>query len=78
MPLLQASGLSFCFHEGETLFSGISLSLTSRKVGLVGRNGSNKSIWASILNKAIQPIQSSVILNGSVETYDPMIPLRGG
>lgn len=69
MPLVQASNISLQFDNGDKLFSGISCRLHAKRVGLVGRNGVGKSLFASILAKQIAPTQGAVILQARTQVY---------
>ena len=50
MPVLQAYNISHQFDNGDVLFQQLSCSMIRSRVGLVGRNGVGKSIFASILS----------------------------
>lgn len=69
MPLLHASHLSYQFEDGEYLFDNISCHLQARLTGLIGRNGSGKSILADLLSKKRIPTTGSVTLNTHVQRY---------
>jgi len=69
MPVLQAINLHYQFENGETLFRNLSVSMTQKRVGLVGRNGVGKSVLASLLTKQLEPTSGSVQLNTSVAMY---------
>lgn len=69
MPVLQAINLHYQFENGETLFRNLSVSMTQKRVGLVGRNGVGKSILALLLTKQLEPTGGSVQLNTSVAMY---------
>lgn len=69
MPLLQAYNISHQFGNGETLFQQISCSMIKRRVGLVGRNGVGKSVFASILSGEQTPTSGTVTLPKSFAVY---------
>ncbi len=69
MPVLQAYNISHQFGNGETLFQQISCSVTKRRVGLVGRNGVGKSVFASILSGEQTPTSGTVTLPKSFAVY---------
>ncbi|NIY93432.1 ATP-binding cassette domain-containing protein [Vibrio diazotrophicus] len=69
MPFLQANNLSFQFDNGEMLFQQVSCSMTTYRVGLVGRNGIGKSILASILIGEQTPSDGSVSVPQSYAVY---------
>ncbi len=69
MPVLKAYSISHQFGNGETLFQQISCSMTKRRVGLVGRNGVGKSVFASILSGEQTPTSGTVTLPTSFAVY---------
>ncbi len=69
MPVLQAYNISHQFGNGETLFQQISCSMTKRRVGLVGRNGVGKSVFASILSGEQTSTSGTVTLPRSFAVY---------
>ncbi|EPA8591645.1 ABC-F family ATP-binding cassette domain-containing protein [Vibrio parahaemolyticus] len=69
MSVLQAFNVSHQFDNGETLFQSISCSMTKRRVGLVGRNGIGKSLFASILAGETQPASGVVTSPSSFMMY---------
>ncbi|WP_413112404.1 ABC-F family ATP-binding cassette domain-containing protein [Thaumasiovibrio sp. DFM-14] len=69
MPILQVNNISHQFGNGETLFQQLSCSMTKRRVGLVGRNGVGKSLFASILSGEQRPSSGSVTLPKSFAVY---------
>ncbi|MGP8308258.1 ATP-binding cassette domain-containing protein [Vibrio sp. YIC-376] len=69
MPVLQAYNISHQFDNGEMLFQQLSCSMTKNRVGLVGRNGVGKSIFASVLSGEQQPLSGTVTLPKSLAVY---------
>ncbi|WP_299493215.1 ATP-binding cassette domain-containing protein [uncultured Shewanella sp.] len=69
MPLLHATHLSYQFENGVYLFNNISCCLQARLTGLIGRNGSGKSILAELLSQKRIPTTGSVTLNTQVQGY---------
>ena len=69
MPVLQAYNISHQFGNGETLFQQIACSMTKRRVGLVGRNGVGKSVFASILSGEQALTSGTVTLPRSFAVY---------
>lgn len=69
MPVLKAYNISHQFGNGGTLFQQISCSMTKRRVGLVGRNGVGKSVFASILSGEQTPTSGTVTLPTSFAVY---------
>ncbi len=69
MPFLQAFNVSIQFGNGESLFQPLSCSMLKNRVGLVGRNGVGKSIFAQILTGEQQPSSGTVTLAKSFAVY---------
>jgi ATPase subunit of ABC transporter with duplicated ATPase domains len=69
MPILQAYNISHQFDNGDMLFQQLSCSMTKRRVGLVGRNGVGKSVFASILSGEQPPLSGTVTLPESLSVY---------
>jgi ATPase subunit of ABC transporter with duplicated ATPase domains len=69
MPVLHAYNISHQFENGDLLFQQLSCSMTNNRVGLVGRNGVGKSIFASILSGEQQPSSGTVSLPKSLAVY---------
>lgn len=53
--------------NGSAILKGISVRLSERRVGIVGRNGSGKSTFARLFNGIETPSAGTVTLNGEVE-----------
>ncbi|NVK55458.1 MAG: ABC-F family ATP-binding cassette domain-containing protein [Alteromonadaceae bacterium] len=60
MPVLQAHNISYEFSDGHRLFDSLSLTLSQRRVGLVGRNGAGKSVLGAILAERKKPTRGNV------------------
>lgn len=60
MVRIDVQDLSYQFKNGDTLFSSLTFTLGDGVTGLVGRNGSGKSILASILAGEAVPCSGSV------------------
>ncbi|MCE2593365.1 ATP-binding cassette domain-containing protein [Motilimonas cestriensis] len=69
MPVLQAHHIHHQFENGDVLFQQLSCSMTKRRVGLVGRNGVGKSVFASILSGELIPSSGTVTLPTSFGVY---------
>lgn len=54
-------------RNGGAILKGISVRLSERRVGVVGRNGSGKSTFARLFNGIETPSAGTVTLNGEVE-----------
>ncbi|MGF1723946.1 ABC-F family ATP-binding cassette domain-containing protein [Photobacterium nomapromontoriensis] len=72
MSLVQASNISLQFENGDKLFSGISCQLHARRVGLVGRNGVGKTLFAAVLAKQIEPSLGTVKLQARTQVYSQL------
>lgn len=65
-----ASGASIELREVEhaygerTVLAGVSLTLTERRVGVIGANGSGKSTFARLLNGLVVPTSGAVLVDG--------------
>lgn len=57
---VDARGLTYQFNDGDTLFSDLTFTLDDGVTGLIGRNGSGKSVLASILAGEVAPSSGSV------------------
>ncbi|GGF71164.1 ABC transporter ATP-binding protein [Alteromonas lipolytica] len=55
MPILKAQNLAYTLPTGDILFQSVSVTMTSPRVGLVGKNGCGKSILAAMLSGARKP-----------------------
>ena len=60
---IRFQGVSFQ-REGRRVFSGLSLTLTERRVAIVGRNGSGKSTLARLIAGLEMPERGRVTLGG--------------
>lgn len=69
MPLLHASNMTFRFANGEVLFESLSFRLQHRRVGIVGRNGSGKSVLLSLITGERLPFAGHILREGSVAQY---------
>lgn len=69
MPVLQAHNISHQFDNGEILFQQLSCSMIKNRIGLVGRNGLGKSIFAAILSGEKTPSSGTVTLPKSFSVY---------
>ncbi|OWU83097.1 cobalt ABC transporter ATP-binding protein [Oceanicola sp. 22II-s10i] len=53
--------------DGIRILSGLTLDLSERRIGIVGRNGSGKSTFARLLNGLERPSAGQVLLDGDPE-----------
>lgn len=58
-------------REGLTVLSDLNLTLSERRIGLIGNNGSGKSSLARLLNGLLQPSQGEVQVRGQTPTQGP-------
>src|SRR5690606_70362 len=63
---LSLEDVSYVLPNGETLFSGLNETFDNRRTGLIGRNGSGKTVLARILAGQIQPNQGRCMRSGTV------------
>lgn len=63
---LTLDSISAATPERHTLFSGLSLSVGSERIGLVGRNGSGKSTLLCIAAGTMEPGAGAVVRSGSI------------
>ena len=63
MAQIQFSGVRHRFGERMVL-DGIDLTLTERRIGIVGANGSGKSTLARMINGLVKPTTGTVTLDG--------------
>lgn len=69
MPTLNANNITYQLDNGHVLFDNISLTLSKRRVGLVGRNGVGKSLLASILAGQTAPTKGTVSTANSLAYF---------
>ena len=69
MPILQAHNLSYQLPAGDTLFHSVSVSMSCRRVGLVGRNGAGKSLLATILTGKRVPTGGTAVCNADTGVF---------
>ncbi|RXJ74521.1 elongation factor 3 [Veronia nyctiphanis] len=61
MPFIIASDVSIQFADGYQVFPSLSFSIDARYSGLVGRNGSGKSILGKLIAGTIKPTTGHVV-----------------
>ena len=65
-PILTLEGVSYVLPDGRTLFSDLDEQFDQRHTGLVGRNGTGKSVLAGILAGTVQASSGRRFCSGSV------------
>lgn len=66
MNIIQINNLSLVLEPNITLFKDFSFGFGKEKTGLIGRNGTGKTILTQIIIGNIAPSTGSVILNGKI------------
>lgn len=74
-PTFHMSDVSYA-REGKTLLSDITLHVTERRVGIVGRNGSGKTTLARVLSGLATPDQGTVQVSGVDVAADRKAAIR--
>ncbi len=69
IPLINVQQLCFRLDSGEVLFSDLNFSITPGLTGLVGRNGSGKTVLASLLVGELVSESGSIITNSRIEYF---------
>ena len=52
------------FYGDRPVLAGVSLTLTERRIGVIGANGSGKSTFARLLNGLVVPAEGTVTVDG--------------
>jgi biotin transport system ATP-binding protein len=60
---IELRGVAHVYGE-RVVLDGISLTLTERRVGVIGGNGSGKSTFARLLNGLVVPTSGTVLVDG--------------
>ncbi|WP_428774541.1 ATP-binding cassette domain-containing protein [Vibrio sp.] len=80
MPVLQIHQLSYQFSDGETLFAPVTISLQHSRIGLIGRNGSGKSVLASLIGgqkpSCLGTVSGHVTLTAPCRLFEQNIDLE--
>jgi len=67
MPLIEVDGVSHVYGEGRNrrvVLRDVSLTLTERRIGVIGANGSGKSTFVRLLNGLVLPTEGTVRVDG--------------
>ncbi|HNN17436.1 MAG TPA: ABC-F family ATP-binding cassette domain-containing protein [Giesbergeria sp.] len=73
---LSLECVSYVLPHGETLFSDLTENFDQRHTGLVGRNGSGKTVLARILAGQLQPSLGRCVRTGTVHYLAQQVSLR--
>lgn len=73
---LSLEGVSYVLPNGDTLFSDLNENFDQRHTGLVGRNGSGKTVLARILAGQQQPTLGRCVRTGTVHYLAQQVSLR--
>lgn len=64
--VITAREIDYTFDHGHWLFRNLSFSLGTEKTGLVGKNGSGKTILLKIITNQLQPTAGSIDIHGTI------------
>lgn len=67
MPVVEITDVTHTFGEASsrrTVLADISTTLTERRIGIIGANGSGKSTFARLLNGLVVPTEGTVTVDG--------------
>ncbi len=67
--MIRVDGVTHAFGERVVLRS-VSITLTERRIGIIGANGSGKSTFARLLNGLVLPDEGTVSVNGVTTAKD--------
>jgi ATPase subunit of ABC transporter with duplicated ATPase domains len=72
-PSITLSCLSWSTPGGRAVLSGLDLSFTNERTGIVGRNGTGKTTLLKLIAGAIQPSSGRITVNGTVGMLRQMV-----
>lgn len=78
MPSITVAGLAWSKADGQSVFSGLDLTFTEERAGLVGRNGVGKTTLLKIVAGELQPSAGSVSVSGSLATARQAVQIGAG
>ena len=70
MPTIEFRGAAVSY-DGRTVLAPLNLTLTERRIGIIGSNGSGKSTTVRLINGLITPSEGQVL-------FDAMSPSTDG
>ncbi|MEL4505302.1 ABC transporter ATP-binding protein [Luteococcus sp. H138] len=65
--IIEAQGVGHAYGEGSTrrvVLEGVDVTLTERRIGVIGHNGSGKSTFLRMLNGLVLPSEGKLLVNG--------------
>ena len=62
-------------RSGLTALSGITLTLSERRIGVIGPNGAGKSTLARLVNGLVLPTEGQVLVDG-IDTRGDLAAIR--
>lgn len=77
-PFLSLENVSFVLPDGRTLFSGLTESFDRCRTGMVGRNGTGKTVLAQILAGTLAPSSGRCVRNAMVHYVRQGTTAAGG
>lgn len=63
MPLIEFRGAAVAY-DGEQILAPLTVSLSERRIGIIGSNGSGKSTTVRLINGLIEPTSGQVLYDG--------------
>lgn len=73
-PRVLINNLHYNLPDGKALFKGLNLTFSTKKTGLVGRNGIGKSTFIKLIHGEFRPSVGSIQIEAKL-AYVPQIPL---
>ena len=73
---ITVANLGWSTPDGEPVLTGLDLSFTRERCGIVGRNGVGKSTLLGLIAGQIEPATGAVTINGTVETLRQIVQVR--
>ena len=69
MPTIEFRGATVAY-DGRTVLAPLDLTLTERRIGIIGSNGSGKSTTVRLMNGLIEPTEGEVLVDALSPTTD--------